>query len=92
MLQQQWGTDSFPSGEEPACDAGDEGSFPGLGDRLEEEMAMPPSNLAWRMPGTEAPGGYSLQGHKRVGQDSATKQLQSQKDTKSTYRKKMHET
>ena len=92
LLQQQWGTDSFPSGEESACDAGDEGSVPGLGDRLEEEMAMPPNNLAWRMPWTEEPGGYSLQGHKRVGQDSATKQLQSQKDTKSTYRKKMHET
>ena len=40
-----------------ACSAGDSASIPGLGDRLEEEMATHPSILAWEIPWTEEPGG-----------------------------------
>ena len=39
-----------------ACSAGDSASTPGLGDRLEEEMATHPSILAWEIPWTEEPG------------------------------------
>ena len=39
---------------------------PSLGqeDPLEEEMATHSSILAWKIPWTEEPGGYSLWGHK----------------------------
>ena len=40
-----------------AEDTGDEGSIPGLGRSLEEEMATHSSILAWRIPWTEEPGG-----------------------------------
>ena len=36
----------------------------GQKDPLEEEMATPSSILAWRIPWTEEPGGYSPWGHK----------------------------
>ena len=40
------------SGKEPACNAGDPGSIPGLEDPLEEGMATHSSILAWiRKPG-----------------------------------------
>ena len=38
----------------------------GQGDPLEEGMATHSSILAWRIPWTEEPGGYSPWGHKRV--------------------------
>ena len=38
-------------------------------------MAILPSILAWKIPWTEEPGGYSPCGWKRVGHDSVTKQL-----------------
>ena len=37
-------------------------------------MATDSSILAWKIPWTEDPGGCSPWGHKRVGQDLATKQ------------------
>ena len=36
----------------------------GQEDPLEKEMATHPSILAWRIPWTEEPGGYSPWGHK----------------------------
>ena len=40
-----------------ACNTGDWGSIPGLERLLKEEMATHSSNLAWRTPRTEEPGG-----------------------------------
>ena len=37
-------------------------------------MATHSSILAWEIPRTEQPGGYSPWGHKRAGQELATKQ------------------
>ena len=49
------------TGKEPACNAGDLSSIPGLGrspgETLEEEMATHSSILAWRIPRMEEPGG-----------------------------------
>ena len=39
----------------------------GQEDSLEKEMATHSSILAWEIPWTEEPGGYSLWGTKRVG-------------------------
>ena len=36
---------------------------------LEKEMATHPSVLAWRIPGTEEPGGLPSMGSNRVGHD-----------------------
>ena len=47
--------------------AGDVGSIPGLGNSLEKETATHSRILAWEIPWTEEPGGYSPWGHKRVG-------------------------
>ena len=41
-------------------------------DPLEEEMATHSNILAWRMPWTEEPGGYSPWGSQRVGHDWVT--------------------
>ena len=38
-------------------------------DPLEKEMATHPSILAWRIPGTEEPGGLPSLGLHRVGHD-----------------------
>ena len=38
-------------------------------DRLEEEMAIHSSILAWRIPWTEEPGGLQSTGLQRVGHD-----------------------
>ena len=48
-----------------------ETQVPSLGreDPLEEGMAAHSSALAWRIPRTEEPGGYSLWGHKGVRHD-----------------------
>ena len=45
--------------------------FQSLGqkDLLEKEMATHSSNLAWEIPWTEEPPGYSPWGHKRVTHD-----------------------
>ena len=41
----------------------------GLGDPLEEEMATHSSILAWRISGTEEPGGLQSMGLQRVQRD-----------------------
>ena len=46
--------------QESACNAGDLGSIPGLGDFLEEGMESHSSILAWRIPWTEEPGGLQF--------------------------------
>ena len=41
----------------------------GQEDPLEKEMAIHPSILTWRIPGTEEPGGLPSMGSHRVGHD-----------------------
>ena len=41
----------------------------GQEDPLEKEMAMHSSTLAWKIPGTEGPGGLQSMGSQRVRQD-----------------------
>ena len=50
-----------------AGDIRDVGSAPGLGRFLEEGMATHASILAWRIPGTEEPGGLQFIEPQRVG-------------------------
>ena len=52
------------SGKEPTYYAGDTGSIPGPEDPLEKEMATHSSILAWKIPWTEEPVGYSPRGLK----------------------------
>ena len=62
----------FPGGsdgKESACSAGDLGSILGLGRSLEEGLATHSSILAWRIPGTEEPGGLQSMRPQRVGHD-----------------------
>ena len=63
---------SFPGGsvgKESVCNAEDPGSIVGGEDPLEKEMALHSSVLAWRIRGTEGPGGLQSMGPQRVGQD-----------------------
>ena len=53
------------------ANAGDMGSFSGQEDPLEKEMATDSSSLAWKIPGTEKPGGLQFMGSQRVGCDRA---------------------
>ena len=39
----------------------------GQEDPLEKEMATDSSSLAWKIPGTEKPGGLQFMGSQRVG-------------------------
>ena len=60
----------FPGGsdgKESACNAGDLGLIPVS--PLEKEMATHSSIFAWRIPGTEEPGGMPSMGLHRVGHD-----------------------
>ena len=55
----------------PPVNEGDTGAM-GLilqEDPLEEEMLTHPSILAWRIPGTEEPGGLQSTGSRTVGHD-----------------------
>ena len=61
------------SGKESACSSEDMGSTPGLVRSPGEKMATHSSILAWEMPWTEEPGGYSLWSRKIGGHDLATK-------------------
>ena len=45
---------------------------------LEKEMATHPSILAWRIPGTEEPGGCRLWGHTELATTEVTQQQQQQ--------------
>ena len=49
--------------------AGDGGSIPGWGRSLEEGMTTHSSNLVWRIPRTEEPGGLQSMGSQRVRHD-----------------------
>ena len=49
-----------------AGDAGVAGLIPGSGRSLEEAMAPQPSIVAWRIPGTEEPGGLPSMGSRRL--------------------------
>ena len=70
------------NGEESTCNAGDEGSIPGLGrDPLEKEMATHSSILAWRIPWRSLVG-YSSWGC-RVEHNLATEHTS--KDAVSVY-------
>ena len=51
-----------------------QGGSLGWDDPLEKEMVMHSSILAWEIPWTEEPGGYSLWGCKRVRHNLTTKQ------------------
>ena len=53
-------------GKESAYNSGDPGSIPGLEEPLEKGMKTHSSILAWRIPWTEEPGGYSRWGGKSV--------------------------
>ena len=59
------------NGKESACNAGDQGSIPGISreDPLEKGMATHSSVLAWRIPGAGEPGGLPSMGSHRVGHD-----------------------
>ena len=62
----------FPSGSDgkaSACHAGDLGLIPGWEDPLEKEIATHSSNLAWKIPWTEEPGGLQSMGSQRVRHD-----------------------
>ena len=50
----------------------DMGSIPGSGRSLEEERATHSSILAWRIPRTEEPDGYSPWGHKELDTTECT--------------------
>ena len=50
-------------------DTGDVSLIPGLGSPLEEEMVTHSSIFAWKIPGTEKPGGLQSKGLQRVGHD-----------------------
>ena len=52
-----------------AGDIGDAGLILGWEDHLEEGMVTHSSILAWRIPGTEEPGGLPSMGSHRVGHD-----------------------
>ena len=61
------------AGEESACKAGDPSLIPGLGRSPGRGHGNHSSILAWRIPGTEEPGGLLSTGLQRVGHDWATK-------------------
>ena len=54
-------------GKEPACNAGDPGSFPGSGRSPGEGIGNPLHILAWIIPWTEEPDGLQSMGSQRVG-------------------------
>ena len=64
-----WGFPGGSEGKASACDVGDPGSIPGPGRSPGERMATHSSILAWRIPGTEEPGGLQSMGSQRVGHD-----------------------
>ena len=58
----------FPDGsvgKESFCSVGDLVQTLGWEDPLEKDMASHSSTLAWEIPWTEEPAGYSPWGHKR---------------------------
>ena len=75
IYEQLWFPIRLPcssNGKESACEAGDQGSIPGLGSSSGEGLAIHSSILARRIPWTEEPGGLQSVGLQRVGHDWAT--------------------
>ena len=64
-----WRLLKWLSGKESTCNAGDTGSILGREDLLEKEMATYCSILAWEIPRTEEPGGYSARSCKESDTD-----------------------
>ena len=65
----------FPGGsvvKNPPVNAGDVGSITGLGRSPEKEMAIHSTILAWKIPGTEEPGGLQPMGSQTVRHDLVT--------------------
>ena len=63
---------AFPGGsdsKESACNAGNRVRSLGQEDLLEKGMATHSSNLAWRIPWAEEPGGLQSMGSQRVEHD-----------------------
>ena len=56
-------------GKESAHNARDPGPIPGLGRPLQKGVATHSNILAWRIPGTEEPGGLQSMGLQRVEHD-----------------------
>ena len=62
----------FPGGsdgKESTCNATDLGLILGWEDPLEKGMATHSSNLAWRIPWSEDPGGLQFMESQRIGYD-----------------------
>ena len=64
-----YGFPGHTDGTESACNTGDLIQSVDLEDPLEKEMATHSSNLAWRIPWIEEPGGLQSVGSQRVGHD-----------------------
>ena len=62
-------------GKESTCNAGDPGSFPGLGRSLEKGIATHSSIFAWKVPRTEKPGRLQSTGSQRARHYWATNTL-----------------
>ena len=56
MPKSDRGFPGISDGKESACNSGDSGLIPGLGDTMEKETATHSSKLAWEIPWTEEPG------------------------------------
>ena len=63
------GSPGSSDGEASACNTGDPGSIPGSGRPLQKGVATHSSNLAWRLPGTEEPGGLQSMRLQRIEHD-----------------------
>ena len=62
----------FPSDSDDnasACNAGDLGLIPGLGNSLEKEVATHSSTLAWKIPWVDEPGRLQSMGLQKVRHD-----------------------
>jgi len=74
-----YGLPKWLSGKDPACQAGDTDSIPGLNlqeDTPAEGNGNPLHIVAGKIPWTEEPGGLQLMGLQRAGHNLATTQQQ----------------
>ena len=63
------GFPSSPDGKASACNAGDPGLIPGLGNPLGKEMATHSSILVWKIPWTKEPGRLQSMESQSIGHD-----------------------
>ena len=82
VFKQGWGFPGGSDGNASACNAGDQGSIPGLGRSPGEGNGYPLCTLAWKIPWTEEPAKLQSMGLQRVGCDWATSLSLSSKDKK----------